>query len=299
MKSKQTQGMLAALATNLIFGFSFLFSKMAIAVAHPLTVLAVRFTVAFAALNILWLCGAAKPRFRGKKYGRLLLMSVAQPLCYFVLELYGISLTSSALSGIIIALVPVAVALICAFLPEKPNGKQYLCAAVSLAGIIAISLLAENEGENKLLGIVLLAGAVIAAAAFNLLSRREAAAFSPFERTYVMFLIGTVGFHGIAFAAQRETYITELQKAAVSPTFWVAILYLAVVSSVAAFMLYNFATSHISAVRSASFSNIIPVISVLAGVFIMDEPFSLWEILLCIPVLLGVWGVNRFGETKA
>ena len=299
MVSKQTQGMVAALVTNLIFGFSFLFSKKAISVAHPLTVLAVRFTVAFIALNILWLCGAAKPRFRGKKYGHLLLMSVAQPLCYFVLELYGISLTSSALSGIIIALVPVAVAIICAFLPEKPNGKQYLCAAVSLLGIVAISLLANDGGENKLVGILLLAGAVIAAAAFNLLSRQEAATFSPFERTYVMFLVGAIGFHGIALAVQRHTYLTELQKAAVSPTFWVAILYLAVASSVVAFMLYHFSTSHISAVRSTSFSNIIPVISVLAGVFILEEPFSEWQILLCIPVLLGVWGVNYFDKTSA
>ena len=289
--------MLAALGANLIFGFSFLFSKMALDVAHPLMVLAVRFTVAFAVLNLLWLCGVAKLSFRGKKLHRLLLMSVAQPLCYFVLELYGISLTSSALSGIIIALVPVAVALISAFLPEKPCGKQYLCAAVSLGGIVAISLLAESEGENKLVGILLLAGAVISAAVFNLLSRKEATVFSPFERTYMMFAVGAVGFHGIAFAALRGDYAAELQKAAVAPTFWVAIVYLAVVSSVAAFMLYNFSTTHISAVRSASFSNIIPVVSVLAGVFILQEPFSAADWLRCVPVLLGVWGVNRFAES--
>ena len=46
---------------------------------------------------------------------------------------------------------------------------------------------------------------------------------------------------------------------------------IAVLSSVAAFMLYNYSTSVISAVRSSSFSNIITVVTVLAGVLILKE----------------------------
>ena len=54
MKNKNdAAGTAAALAANIIFGCSFIFSKKALAVAHPLMILSVRFTVAFIAMSLL------------------------------------------------------------------------------------------------------------------------------------------------------------------------------------------------------------------------------------------------------
>jgi drug/metabolite transporter (DMT)-like permease len=195
---KQLGGMAAALTANVIFGFSFIFSKMALQAAHPLLILAVRFTFAFICLNLLMLTGLVKINLRGKKKGRLILMGLAQPLCYFIFELYGLSMTSSALSGVIISLVPVAVVVLCSLLGEKPTALQVVCTVVSIAGVSAISILSSAGGQNSPLGIILLCLAVISAAVFNILSRSESATFSPFERTYVMFLIGSIGFTVIA-----------------------------------------------------------------------------------------------------
>ncbi len=289
----QLKGMWAALAANIIFGFSFLFSKMALTVAHPLLILAVRFTVAFIALNLLVLFGFVKVKLKGKKKGGLFLMALAQPFLYFIFELYGISLTSSALSGLIISLVPVAVMLLSTlFLKEKPTALQCICSAISLVGVGAVSILSDDGNQNKLLGIILLLLAVVSAAVFNILSRRESVSFSPFERTYFMFLIGFVGFNAVALFFLRGEYFSGLVTAFSSFQFIISIIYLAVVSSVAAFILYNYSTSRISVVRSSSFSNIITVVSLFAGIIILKEKFSLTEILLCIPIILGVWGVN-------
>ncbi|MBE6732965.1 MAG: DMT family transporter [Ruminococcaceae bacterium] len=294
MKSnKQFLGMAAALAANVIFGFSFVFSKLALSVAHPLVILAVRFTVAFLLMNILWLAGLLKLNFKNKPKGKLLAMAVAQPLLYFILELYGLKMVSSALSGIIIALVPVGVLVISTlFLRENPTKTQVFYTLVSIVGISAISILSNDGEKSYLLGVALLVGAVIAAAVFNILSRKEAEHYSPFERTYAMFFIATVGFNIIAFCVLGKGYFSEVVSAFQSSDFIIAIIYLSVLSSVAAFMLYNYSTSKISAVRSSSFSNIITVVSVLGGVIILKEKFSILELLLCIPVILGVWGVN-------
>lgn len=288
-----TFGMVAALVSNIIFGFSFIFSKLALSVAEPMIILAVRFTVAFAVLNILWVLGIIKLEFKGKSKKGLLLMAIAQPLLYFIFELYGLSLVSSALSGIIISLVPVGVLLISGvFLGEKPTKIQVLCTCVSIVGVSALSILSNDGNKNHLLGVVLLVLAVVAAAVFNILSRKESANFSPFERTYAMFLIATVGFNIIAFSKFGTSYFTHLVSSFKSSDFVIAILYLAVLSSVAAFMLFNYSTSKISAVRTASFSNIISVVTVLAGVVILKEKFSVMQLLLCVPVILGVFGVN-------
>lgn len=291
---KNIKGSIAALTANIIFGFSFLFSKVALDYANPLIILAVRFTIAFAVLNILWLFRIVKLNFKGKPKKRIILMALAQPLLYFIFELYGIEKTSSAMSGVIISLVPVAVILLSTFvLKEKPTRSQILFSVLSLMAIVVISILSNDGGENSLVGILLLLGAVICAAAFNILSRSEAQRYSPFERTYMMFLIGTVGFNIIAIASLRENYILELTSAAISPQFWGAIFYLSVLSSIAAFMLYNYSTSVISSVRAASFSNIITVVSVLAGIFILGEVLSLPQLICCLLIIIGVFGVNK------
>lgn len=294
MIDKQIKGSVSALAVNVIFGFSFLFSKIALGYAHPLVVLAVRFTVAFAVLNVLWLFRIVKLNFKGKPKKRILLMALAQPLLYYIFELYGIDNTSSAISGVIISLVPVIVIILSTvFLKERPTMSQILFSALSLVAIAIISLLSNDGAKTHLLGILLLLGAAVCAAVFNILSRSESQHYSPFERTYIMFLVGTVGFNSIALLSLRENFVTELVSAASSFEFWGAIFYLAVVSSIAAFMLYNYATSAISPVRSASFSNLITVVSVFAGIFILGETLSVEQLICCLLIIVGVFGVNR------
>ena len=286
-------GSLAALVANMIFGFSFLFSKVALSAAHPLIILAVRFTTAFLVLNILWLFGIVKLNFHGKNIKRLILMSFAQPLLYFIFELYGINATSSAISGVIISLVPIAVIILSGgFLKEKATAKQIVCSAVSLICVSVISIVSSDGNRSSVLGIILLLLAVICAAVFNILSRNLSGEFSPFERTYMMFLVGVVGFNSVAFLGLREGFIPELIAAATNMQFWGAIAYLSVLSSIAAFMLYNYATSNISTVCAASFSNIITVVSLIAGMVFLKEKLSVIEIICCLLIILGVFGVN-------
>lgn len=291
--SKQNLGMLAACLSNIIFGFSFIFSKKALAVSNPLVILAVRFTVSFLFMLLLILFKAVKVSFKGKNIRGLIMMSAAQPLLYFILELYGIKYTSSALSGIIISLVPVGVVILSLlFLKEKPDLIQILCTVLSVSCVAAVSAMSKGGGKNTAFGAGLLFLAVMSAAAFNILSRKESQSFSPFERTVFMFGTGSIGYNFIAVINLRGEFLSQVAKSFSSSDFIISIVYLSLVSSVGAFMLFNFATSNISAVRSASFSNIITVVSILAGIFIMHERLNAVQLLLCIPIILGVWGVN-------
>ncbi len=298
MIDKNVKGSAAALVVNIIFGFSFMFSKIALGYAHPLVILSVRFTVAFLCLNLLWVLGIVKMSFRGKPKKRLLLMALAQPMLYFSFELYGVENTSSAISGVIISLVPVAVIVLSTvFLKEKPTLPQVLFSALSLSAIVAISLLSDDGGDNKLFGILLLLGAVISDAVYIILSRSESAHYSPFERTYIMFLVGTVGFNLMAILGLRGGWLGEVVSAVSQIEFWGAILYLSVLSSIVAFMLSNYSTSVLTPVRTTSFSNLITIVSVLAGVFIMGESLSLAQLVCCVLIIVGVFGVNRQKES--
>ncbi len=294
-KNNQLLGIFCALLANIIFGFSFIFSKSALSVSHPLIILSVRFTVAFLVLNILLICHAFKIRTKIFKNPAIWLMGLAQPFLYFIFELYGLSLVSSALSGIIISLVPVAVMLLSTiFQEEKASRLQWAFTLLSIVGVSTISALSNNGEKSFIFGVFLLIGAVICAAVFNILSRKFSSTATPFERTYIMFFIGFIGFNITAIFALKKQYIPLILQSIIDIKFIIAIIYLAAISSVAAFMLYNFATSKIAAVQASSFSNIITVVTVFAGVLILKEQLSILEYVLCGLIICGVWGVNKF-----
>lgn len=285
---------LAGLLGYGIFGFSFLFSKIALDLVSPGVLLSVRFLVAFGVMNLLLLTGKQRISLRGKPVGMLLLLGLVQPVLYFLFEAYGISMTSASFSGVMIGLAPV-VGLVFGvlFLKERCTLFQALCTVLSVVGVAMTTT--GGFGDIPLLGFFLLLGAVVSAALFAILSRTTAEHFSPFERTYVMFALGSAVFTAIALWQNRQD-LTVLTAAMNQWTFWAAIIYLAVVSSVCAFLLINYSLSHISAGRALIFSNFTTVISVLAGIFIMGDSFAPVQLVGIVIITLSVFGVSAQKE---
>lgn len=291
--------MLAALGANLIFGFAFLFSKMALDAADPIILIACRFSVAFVAINIMIFAARIKLNFKGKPKGKLILMAVMQPLLYFVFETYGLDRVSSALSGVIISLVPVAAMIFAViFLREKPTLLQIISTICLIGATAGISIISNDGSRNHFIGIIFLIGAVICAGMFNILSRSESERYTPFERTYVMLLVGSIGYVVLAAITFGKGFLPAVANAFSTPSFLIAMLYLGVIASVGAFMLYNYSTTQITAVQSSSFSNIITVVTVVAGTVILKEEFSVLEYALSAVILLGVFLVNYKKESQ-
>ncbi len=298
--SSRRLGMAAAIIGNSIFGFSFMFSRMALAVSTPFVMLMYRFLLAFVLLGGLGLWagrtgqqGWLRFRLRPGQAAPLLLLGLMQPVCYFLCESYGISLTNATFSGVIIALIPIAALGFGAlFLREHPRLSQVGFALLSIAGVVLMTLQQSAQGEVKPLGVVLLLGAVASAVAFNLMSRSLSGRFSVLERTVIMMLVGAVTFSGLALwenAGQWHRLIVPLA----SPGFCFAIGYLSLLSSVAAFLLLNYANTVLPVAQATVFCNLTTVISLLAGAVFLGEPFSPLSLLAAVIIVAGVWGVQR------
>ena len=70
-------------------------------------------------------------------------------------------------------------------------------------------------------------------------------------------------------------------------------IYLSLLSSIAAYMLYNHATGKIGLVRASAFSGVIPVVSMLSGIFLLGESLTPVQIVLCAAVIGCIYAVNR------
>jgi drug/metabolite transporter (DMT)-like permease len=275
-----------------IFGFSFLFSKQALHIATPFVLLAVRFTVAFLLLNCLLLFRVCKLHLKGKKLGLVLLLGLIQPVIYFICENYGVKLTPTSFVGTMLALIPIAsLAAARVFLKEKIRVFQAACFLVSVGGVF-LTTLHQGSGSFSWLGFILLLCAVCVGAMFNVLSRKISVQFSPFERTYVMFALGSIVFTCIALVQSAgnfgEMIIVPLSEA----QFWVSIIYLSGLSSVGAFLMLNYSVTHLDIASASIFANITTVITILAGVLILHENFGVYQVIGSLIIILAAYGVN-------
>ena len=287
---KTTLGTLAIIACNTIFGFSFLFSKLALQVASPLVLNAARFLTAFLTLNILLLTGKIKLSLSGKPIHKLLLLGFIQPVLYFILESRAISISTVTFSGLIIGLSPViGLVLGTVFLKERCTWFQAVCTILSVVGVAMTGT--DGFGTVSMLGFVLLLATAVCAAVFPIVSRSIAPLFSAYERTYVMIGMGCVIFPIMALLKHRQD-LHALTAPLSSGIFWIAVVYLAVVSSVGAFLLLNYSLNHIPAARTLIFSNFTTVISVLVGILILGDRFSLLQFIGIVVITLSVFGVS-------
>ena len=307
-KKTHTLSLLAALTSAVIFGMSFMFSKLALEVAAPTVLLAFRFTVAVAAMSLVILVNAlvgklrGRPLFafslRGKPVYKLLLLGIVQPVAYFIFENYGILYTSSAVAGTIIAAVPVCCILMDVLvLHERVTLKQVLCALGAIGGVALISV--GGAVTVSALGMLFLVLTMLSDTLYYGISHDAAKRFTPFEMTYVMFAVGMVVFIPVALLHAGGLQSPLITAPLHSGSFWLAVLYLGLLSSVLAYGLLNFANSHLSVSETSLFSNVTTVVSVLAGVVLLKEPFSVWQMLGVAVILVCVFVANVSGRKDA
>lgn len=291
----------AIILASVIFGFSFLFTKRALEHLEVFQMLGLRFLVAALCMTILVAMRMVKVKYDRKKIMSILTISLIQPVIYFICETFGIKLTSASESGMMIALIPIAVAIFSmTILKEKVAARHWIAIALAVAGVVLITASKGlTDSLSHFIGYFILLGAVITAGLFNPLSRKASAKCTPFEITFIMVWTGALVFNAVGLTiAGTEGKIESYITAALNLDVLSGILYLSVLSSIVAFFCLNYAYSKIKASVSASFANLTTVISVLAGVFLNGEKLYWLQLAGAVLVLLGIWLVTRNGAIK-
>lgn len=286
---------LAGIGVALTWGLSFMFTRGALDYLPPFHLLGLRFAAAAGAMAILRMVQVIRIRVTLADYKNLLPLAFFQPLLYFFSETMGIQLTSASYAGMMIAAIPIFVAILSVFLlREYPSRLQLLFIIASVAGVIFIIYMDSQSiaGVNPL-GTAALLGAVIAAACYNIASRKASAKYSPLETTWVMMVVGAVTFNTIALgqnlvAGTVSSYLAPLSE------LWTSVLYLGVISSVGAFFLYNYVLSKVTATQASVFANMVTVVAISAGVIFRGEVVFWYQLLGTAAILAGVWGTNRY-----
>ncbi len=283
----------AILAATLLWGGSFPAMRVAVQALSPWSVMWLRMVTA--TVLMLPLAGRLRPRgiYRRGDWRLLVPMVLFQPCLYFFLESYALTFTTSSQAGVIASSVPLWVAVGAGiFLAETISRRTMIGLAVSMAGVIALTLLqaVDESAANPLLGNLLEVLAMASAAANMLIVKRLSARYNPWSLTAMQMAVGTL------FFSPGLPLLIRSGAAVWTPTLIGAMIFLGALVTLGAFGLYNWGMSRIPANRAAVFINLVPVFAVIFGWTLLGEGLSGPQLVAAAAVLGGVWYSQTVGS---
>lgn len=273
-----------------IWGWSFLFIKVAVEGLTPSTVAWGRIALGAAVLYaIVRRQGLSIPRDRAALQ-RFVVMGVIGCALPFTLLAWGEQHITSALTSVLNASTPLFTALFAALVgEERLRGLQVAGLGAGFAGVAV----AAGVGSSDLHGSSLVGAgaAVLAGVSYGLAfvyMRRHLMGVPPLVAATGQLAAGTVLIAPFALA----TSLTE--GLAATPTRVLSIVLLGAVGTGLAFALNYGVVAELGPTKASLVTYIVPVVAVIVGIAVLDEPF-LWRIplggLLTVAGIAGVtWG---------
>lgn len=267
----RTIGHILALVTILIWGITFISTKILLNDFKPVEILIIRFVMGFLAL---W---AIYPKKLGKipaKDNILFMFAGLSGIClYYLLENISLVYTMASNCGVIMSFAPFFAAILSKiFIKSKENlGRNFFLGF--LIAIIGIVLICFNGAKLKLnpLGDILALSAALVWGFYSIISKKISTLNYPLipavRRT---FLYGILFMIPAAFLFNFNPDFSLFLK----PVYLLNILFLGLGASALCFVFWNRALGVLGVVKTSVYIYLVPVITVLTSVLILKEPLT-------------------------
>lgn len=255
---------------------SFIFSKMILEHLAPFNLLAVRFTIAFALLALLF-----NKELRSLTR-RDLLSGIVIGAAFFITmacEMQALTQAASSLVSLLENCAIIFVPLLELILFKKLPGKlTIISTAAAMLGVVLLALSHGSLTGGFSLG--LLAG-LYYAAAIIITERLSRSAGSTLG-------IGVVQIGAMGALASAATLLFEAPQLPAGTNEWAMLAVLIVVCTGFGFTLQPLAQSHVTAARAGLFCAVSPAIATLLGVTVLGEPFAALDALGLLLILASI-----------
>ncbi len=271
MENNTAKGHLAALLTVIIWGTTFISTKVLLADFQPIEILFFRFLMGLLALVIIY------PR-RLKQTGfRREIVFIAAGLCgvclYYLLENIALTYTMASNVGVIISVAPFFTAILSHLFLKREEKLRANFFIGFFAAMFGIGLISFNGASLQLnpIGDLLALLAAFLWACYSILTRK----ISDYGYNTIL-TTRRIFFYGLLFmipALFLFDFKLDLSRF-VNPVYLLNILFLGLGASALCFVTWNFAVKVLGAVKTSIYIYLVPVITVAASVLIIHEPFT-------------------------
>lgn len=274
MKNETVLGHLLTFMTIVIWGTTFVSTKVLLESFTPIEILFFRFTLGYLAL---WLIYPRRFRKSERVAPHQELYFAAAGLCgvtlYFLLENIALTYTFASNVGVIISVAPFFTALMADWLLEgEPLRKRFFVGfAAALTGIILIGLNGNFVLKLNPIGDILATLAAVVWACYSILMKKISA-----FRINMVLCTRRVFFYGLLFMVPALFLFDcrwGLERFA-SPSNTLNLLYLGFGASALCFVTWNWAVRILGAVKTTVYIYLVPVITVVSSVIILHETIT-------------------------
>lgn len=298
MENKLISGHAAALITIIIWGTTFISTKILLVDFQPVEILFFRFIMGFLALILV-----SPNRMKGTDTKQELTFAAAG-LCgiclYYLLENIALTYTLAQNVGVVISVAPFFTAILTHLFvkhEEQLRANFFIGFLVAMAGICLISF---NGASMKLnpIGDLLAVLAAFVWAVYSILTKRISSfGYSTVLTTRriffygILFMVPTLFFFDFQFEFWRFTH----------PVYLLNIIYLGLGASALCFVTWNFAVKILGAVKTSVYIYMVPVITVVTSVLILHEKITWMSGIGTLLTLVGLFiseGSSTFRREK-
>lgn len=289
------------LISAIIIGFSYVVLKTGLEYASPFTILIDRLLIAILAVYLLKKTGiiTIENLTTGQKR-RLFLLSLLYPIGFFLFQNIGINHTTASEAAILYSLVPIFTTVASAIiLKEKTTAIQKFGILLSFGGMAYISVQSLNGLTNSAIGYAFLFCSLLSIVLYYVLLKKYVANLSPVSITYYLLLyailpavISYVGWELINSGA-----LPAFARLA-NHNYLFVVGYLGVLSTLVTSMLITFGIKKLSATQASIFSNISPVFGIIAGVLIMGDILTTYQVVGAICIFTGMYISLKYTAEK-
>lgn len=268
MKQK---GHLAALTTILIWGMTYVATKVLLQDFRPVEVLVLRFVIAYAALMMV--CPRAI-HFNGWRQELIFAAGgLTGVTLYFLFQNFALEHTMASNASVIISTAPFFTAMAGRFLfrsDEKIKPMFYIGFVIAMTGICLISFGGENVQTHLLGDVLALLSAMVWAFYAYISKKMGTMGFSTLQITRRVFFYGLLFMIPALFMMDFGFDPALL----IQPRHLINLLFLGLGASALCFVTWNYAVKAIGAVSTSVYIYLEPVITIVSSVFVLKEQLS-------------------------
>ncbi|MGE4276750.1 MAG: DMT family transporter [Lawsonibacter sp.] len=285
-RGKESTGHLFAVITILIWGTTFISTKVLLRAFSPIEILFLRFTIGLIALSFVY-------PHRLKLQGRTQELYFAAAglsgvTFYYLLENIALTYTFASNVGVIISISPFFTAIFAhLFLEgEKLKPQFFVGFVVALAGIFLISFHGSSVLKLNPFGDVLAVLAAVVWAAYSILTKK----ISGFHHNTIQ-TTRRIFFYGLVFMIPALFIFRFHPKPdlLIQPINLFNILFLGLGASALCFVTWNSAVGILGAVKTSVYIYSVPVITVVTSVIVLHEKITGIAVLGIVLTLAGLF----------
>ncbi len=275
-----------AFLSMLFWGMSYIWSKIVFNYYPPVTTIFLRLVISTVMLFAGIFIFGKWQKIKKEDYRLFLVASLFNPFLYFLGENYGLKLSSSSLTAVMVATIPLFSPIAAYyFVRERFSIFNALGLILSFAGILTMILNKDFTLRTSVYGILFLMLAVVSAVIYSVFLKKLSTKYPAANIVAVQNLIGSVYFMPFFFIFEFDHFLE------VQPTFELvgSLVALALFCSSLAFIFFTMATRVLGISRTNVFAYLMPVITGVFSYFILAEQFNLQKITGMMIVVIGLF----------